>query len=160
MYSLLLILFSIGIGLGSLASRWLTRSLSLIQISRLGLVGLIVFGMVLSLFAPIASPKLITLTEFLSHAKALWLCLCIISIGISGGFFIVPLYTLLQLQSNDDNRSHIIAANNVINALFMIFSALFAIVLLQWLNIAQLFFVLSLISFIAFFLLKPIAQHD
>jgi len=43
----------------------------------------------------------------------------------------VPLYALIQNRSEEEHRSRIIAANNVLNALFMISSALFTILLLK-----------------------------
>lgn len=45
------------------------------------------------------------------------------AIGLFGGFFIVPLYALIQLRSNASHRARIIAANNIINALFMVVGA-------------------------------------
>ncbi len=51
-------------------------------------------------------------------------------IGLFGGFYIVPLYALIQERSEPAYRSRIIAANNILNALFMVASAGLAIVLL------------------------------
>jgi 1-acyl-sn-glycerol-3-phosphate acyltransferase len=47
-------------------------------------------------------------------------------IGIFGGFFIVPLYALVQQRSNPEHGARIIAANNIMNALFMVVGALAA----------------------------------
>lgn len=156
-YSLLLILFAAGIGIGSLSSRRFVQSFSLKHISLFGLIGLIVFGMGLSFFSANTQSELLNLTPFITHLKYQLLSLTILAIGVSGGFFIVPLYTLLQLKSNDNNRSNIIAANNFINALLMIASAIFAIALLQiGFSIAQLFFILSLLSIGLLFVIKNI----
>ncbi|MBZ9558215.1 MFS transporter [Halomonas coralii] len=55
-------------------------------------------------------------------------------VGLGGGLYIVPLYTLVQVASRDDRRARMIAANNLLNALFMILSALFGILLLTVLD--------------------------
>ena len=63
-------------------------------------------------------------------------------IGVFGGFYIVPLYALIQQRSEPSHRSRIIAANNILNAIFMVASAGVAIGLLKaGLSIADLFLV-------------------
>ncbi len=52
-------------------------------------------------------------------------------IGLFGGFFSVPLYTWLQTASNDEFRAHAIAANNIVNAVFMVSSAIISMILLM-----------------------------
>ena len=62
-----------------------------------------------------------------------------------GGFFIVPLYALVQLRSSPDKRARIIAANNIVNALFMVVGALAAAAILAGdLSIPMLFAVAAL----------------
>ena len=51
----------------------------------------------------------------------------LVLIGVFGGFYIVPLYALIQQRSQPSHRSRIIAANNILNALFMVASAVVAI---------------------------------
>ena len=55
----------------------------------------------------------------------------LVMIGMFGGFYIVPLYSLIQARSAPSHRSRIIAANNILNALFLVASALVAIALLR-----------------------------
>ncbi|MEC9482799.1 MAG: 1-acyl-sn-glycerol-3-phosphate acyltransferase, partial [Halomonas sp.] len=55
-------------------------------------------------------------------------------IGVGGGLYIVPLYTLVQLASHESHRARMIAANNLLNALFMILAAVFGIVVLSLLG--------------------------
>ena len=61
--------------------------------------------------------------------------LAIILLGISGGFYIVPLYALMQAYSPRSHRARVIAANNIFNAIFMVASALFSILILSVLKI-------------------------
>jgi 1-acyl-sn-glycerol-3-phosphate acyltransferase len=68
-------------------------------------------------------------------------------IGAFGGFFIVPLYALVQTRSDPAHRSRVIAANNILNAAFVVAAALGAIGLLQaGFSIAQLFLVTALLN--------------
>ena len=71
----------------------------------------------------------------------------LVLIGLFGGFYIVPLYALIQERSPPSHRSRIIAANNILNALFMVASAGLAIVLLQaGLSVPDLFLVTALMN--------------
>ena len=66
-----------------------------------------------------------------SRAPAHWrVAADLVLIGLFGGFYIVPLYALIQERSQPSHRSRIIAANNILNALFMVVSAGLAIALL------------------------------
>ena len=67
---------------------------------------------------------------FLSHGYAYPVMACMIAIGFFGGFFSVPLYTWLQTASSDEFRANAIAANNIINGLFMVAAAIISTVLL------------------------------
>ena len=67
---------------------------------------------------------------FLSNGYAYPVMACMIAIGFFGGFFSVPLYTWLQTASSDEFRANAIAANNIINGLFMVAAAIISAVLL------------------------------
>jgi len=68
-------------------------------------------------------------------------------IGIFGGFYIVPLYTLIQTRTEASHRSRVIAGNNVLNALFVVCAAVLAIVLLDLgSSIPQLFLAAALLN--------------
>ena len=61
-------------------------------------------------------------------------------LGLCGGFYIVPLYVLLQSRAETNYQSRVIAANNILNALFMVLSAGFSLLLFgMGLSIPQLF---------------------
>jgi 1-acyl-sn-glycerol-3-phosphate acyltransferase len=71
----------------------------------------------------------------------------ILLLGMFGGFYIVPLYALIQQRSAPTHRSRIIAANNILNALFIVVSAGVAIGLLTaGLSIPQLFLVVGVMN--------------
>jgi 1-acyl-sn-glycerol-3-phosphate acyltransferase len=71
----------------------------------------------------------------------------ILLLGVFGGFYIVPLYALIQARSEPSHRSRIIAANNILNAVFIVVSAAVAIGLLKaGLTIPQLFLAVGLMN--------------
>ena len=71
----------------------------------------------------------------------------ILCMGIFGGFYIVPLYTFIQQNTHVTFRSRVIAANNIINAIFMVAASIMAICLFKiGFSIPQLFFVTGLLN--------------
>ncbi|WP_148253224.1 MFS transporter [Aidingimonas lacisalsi] len=65
-------------------------------------------------------------------------------VGVGGGLFVVPLYTLLQIISRDAQRGQMIAANNIVNAVSMVVAMLYATAMMAWLDVGQRRFVASL----------------
>ncbi len=73
----------------------------------------------------------------------------IILIGLFGGFYIVPLYAFVQTRAEKTHHSRVIAATNILNALFMVVSAGFSIwIFKQGLNIPELFLTTALLNII------------
>ncbi|UCV15486.1 MFS transporter [Quatrionicoccus australiensis] len=124
--TLLLATFTVGIGIGSMLCERLSGKHVEIGLVPFGSIGLTLFG--LDLF--FASPSGLTGTtphELLAllSLPAVWRVLFdLVMLGVFGGFFIVPLYALVQLRSAAGHRARIIAANNILNALFMVVGAL------------------------------------
>jgi acyl-[acyl-carrier-protein]-phospholipid O-acyltransferase/long-chain-fatty-acid--[acyl-carrier-protein] ligase len=130
--TLFLIVFSVGIALGSLAySRLLGGRLSVRTVSWSAL-GIALFSIDLWLASPhpTATPTLVGLLPFLAAATHWRILVDLLGISVSGGLFIVPLYTLLQTGSARERRARTIAANNVVNAGAMVVSALSTMALL------------------------------
>ena len=70
-----------------------------------------------------------------------------ILIAVSGGVFIVPLYSILQTASDEKTRARMIAANNIMNSLFMVLSSLVALVLFKiGFEVVHLFLTLGIIN--------------
>lgn len=125
--SLLLVVFSIGIAIGSLLCEVLSRRHVEIGLVPLGAIGMSVFGVDLY-FALRALPdsSLLGLAEFLAR-PAHWRVMADLGLlALSAGLYSVPMYALIQLRSPATHRARIIAANNILNALFMIASSLIA----------------------------------
>ena len=148
--TLVLTLFSVGIALGSLLCERLSGRKVEIGLVPFGSFGLTVFGLLWwwhSGDIPAAAMPHDWLA-LLGMAQAWWILGAIIGLGVFGGFYIVPLYALIQARTAEDQRARVIAANNILNALFMVVSAIVTIVLLSVakLSIPQLFLVVSLLN--------------
>ena len=139
--SLLLVLFSVGIGTGSILCEVLSRRHVEIGLVPLGAIGMSVFAVDLYF----ASRNLPTadsmgLTVFLAQPAHWRVMLDLVLLSLFAGLYSVPMYALIQLRSPESHRARIIAANNILNALFMIASSLIVGVLLQMgFSIAQVF---------------------
>ncbi|HEY6610539.1 MAG TPA: MFS transporter [Pseudomonas sp.] len=144
--TLLLGIFTLGIGLGSMLCERLSGKLVEIGLVPLGSIGLTVFGLDLALASPATAPAAaLPLGELLQQPHMLRVLFDLFALGLFGGFFIVPMYALMQLRSNPAHRARIIAANNIMNALFMVVGAGAAAALLSGgLSIPTLFAVAAL----------------
>jgi len=137
----LLALFSVGIGTGSLLCERLSGRKVEIGLVPFGSIGLTVFAVDLWFAtSDMQAISLVGVAEFLAGPGHWRVVLDLVLIGLFGGFFIVPLYALIQERSDPAYRSRIIAANNILNALFMVAGALAAAALLgNGLSIPALF---------------------
>lgn len=125
--SLLLVVFSVGIGVGSLLCETLSRRQVEIGLVPLGAIGMSVFAIDLY-FASRALPPVAVqgLAEFVGRA-AHWRVMADLGLlSLFAGLYSVPMYALIQLRSQPTHRARIIAANNILNALFMIGSSVIA----------------------------------
>lgn len=129
--NLLLVCFAVGIGVGSLVCEKLSRKHIELGLVPLGAIGLSIFSMdVFINYSGGVAAKPTDVPSFIAIASNWRLLADLTMIGISGGLFSVPLYAVMQDRSPVKIRSRIVAANNVINALFMITGAIIASALL------------------------------
>ncbi|WKN22177.1 MFS transporter [Azotobacter vinelandii] len=144
--TLLLTVFTLGIGGGSLLCKRLSGQRVEIGLVPLGALGLSLFGLDLAFASPVAAAGgPLGLAALLAAPGTLHVLADLFALGLFGGLFIVPLYTLMQLRSAPAQRARIVAANNILNALFMVLGALAAALLLAaGLSIPALFGVASL----------------
>jgi len=146
--TLFLAVFSIGIGMGSMACERFSKHRLELGLVPLGSIGLSFFTFVLFAIGrpwEVDPGQLIGLVEFCSRPLGLLILLCLVGISASGGLYIVPLYTMIQQRSDDSERSRVMAGNNIVNSAFMVFANLVLIGLLAGgLSIPQVFLVLAL----------------
>lgn len=145
---LVLTLFSLGIGAGSLLCERLSGRRVEIGLVPLGAIGLTAFGLDLYFAQPVASiASGLSAAQFLAAPGHWRIVADLLLVGLFGGFYIVPLYALIQSRAAPERLSRIIAANNILNALFMVVAALLAMGLFAaGLNIPQLFLVTAVLN--------------
>ena len=126
--SLLLVVFSVGIGIGSLLCEVLSKRHVKIGLVPAGAIGMTVFAVDLY-FASHALPPVAaawSVPDFIAR-PAHWRVMADLGLlALFAGLYSVPMYALIQLRSQPTHRARIIAANNILNALFMIASSLLA----------------------------------
>lgn len=147
--SVLLTLFSIGIAIGSLLCDRLSGHRIEPGIVPLGSLGITIFGADLMFATPEVVPAAQSFLTFVTNPELLRVFISLTMLGVSGGIFIVPLYAMMQSRAKEEERAQVIAANNIWNAIFMVVSAITAIVFLSvlGLSIPQFFLFLSLLNF-------------
>jgi 1-acyl-sn-glycerol-3-phosphate acyltransferase len=143
--TLLLCMFTIGIGLGSLLCEKLSGHKVEIGLVPFGSIGLTVFAIDLFFASPATPPGSALGPMELLHTPGAWRVLFDLAmIGIFGGFYIVPLYALIQTRSDPKQQARVIAGNNIMNAFFMVVSAGMAIACLKaGMTIPQLFMLIG-----------------
>ncbi len=145
--TLLLTMFSVGIGVGSLLCEKLSGRKVELGLVPLGSIGLSLFGIDLFLaYDPPDVEALMGIGAFLGTEGSLRVLADLVLIGVFGGLYIVPLFAFVQMRTEPRYRARVIAANNILNALFMVGSTGVAILLLgvAELTVPQFFLVLAL----------------
>ena len=158
--SLLLVVFSVGIGIGSLLCEVLSRRHVEIGLVPLGAIGMSVFAIDLY-FASRGLPpaEQMGLAAFVAQPAHWHVMADLLLLILFAGLYSVPMYALIQMRSQPTHRARIIAANNILNALFMIGSSVIAGALLgAGFSIPQVFLFVGLANAVVagyIFLLVP-----
>ncbi|HXQ52843.1 MAG TPA: MFS transporter [Stellaceae bacterium] len=145
--TLFLTIFSIGIGVGSLLCGRLQRGEVSARLVPLGALGLTLFGLDFWLAGQSAVPgaSLIGAVQFLGTLGHWRIVVDLFAIAVAGGLYCVPLYAIMQARSESAHRARVVAANNIMNALFMTFAGVAsAAMLAAGLGIGSIFLTLGL----------------
>jgi 1-acyl-sn-glycerol-3-phosphate acyltransferase len=125
--TLLLTVFSVGIGVGSLLCERMSGHKVELGLVPFGSIGLSVFALDLFLAAPaVSAAQGLGVAEFLRQPGAGRILVDLFLVAMFGGFYIVPLYALIQSRSERSHQSRIIAGNNILNSLFIVAAGLIA----------------------------------
>ena len=158
--SLLLVVFSIGIGTGALLCEVLSKRHVEIGLVPLGAIGMSVFAIDLYFASRGLAPSAgYTLGGFVAQ-PAHWRVMADLgALSLFAGIYSVPMYALIQMRCQPTHRARIIAANNILNALFMIVSSVGVGLLLKaGFSIPEVFLVVGLLNAVVagyIFLLVP-----
>lgn len=157
-FTLFLAFFSIGIGVGSLLCNWLLKG----KISAV-YVPLAILGMSIFIFdiyfatrhITTSTENLLTVLPFVNNFLNIRLLIDVFLLTVCGGLFVVPLYALIQKNSDEAIRSRVIAGNNIMNAFFMVLSAVYLMVVTALhFTLPQLFLILAISNTIVAFLIN------
>jgi 1-acyl-sn-glycerol-3-phosphate acyltransferase len=138
--TVLLVTFSVGVGVGSLLCERLSGGKVELGLVPLGSIGLTLFALDLALSAPEAPAGVpLTASAYLAQPGAWRTLLDLGLLGMFGGFYIVPLYALIQERTRREVLSRVVSANNILNAVFMVAASVFgAVALRNGLTVPQL----------------------
>lgn len=147
--ALILCAFTVGVACGSLLCDRLSGHRVEIGLVPLGSLGLSAFGIDLYFAAhSYGGVEGFRTLGFFTQPGSPRVLFDIAMIGLSGGLYIVPLYAMVQARTEDSKRARVIASNNILNALFMVFASLMGIVLLgvAGFSIPDLFLTVALMN--------------
>ena len=144
----LLVAFAVGVGIGSLLCERLSGHRIELGLVPFGSIGLSLFAIDLYFAQPITHLTAVSsISEFLLRPGSWRVLFDLAMLGAFGGFYSVPLYALIQQQAKRRHLSRIIAANNIINAIFMVAASILSIALLEsGYSIPELFLVIAALN--------------
>ena len=163
----LLTLFSVGVSIGSLLCKSLTKNQVSLRLLPFGIAGLSIFAIDLyfslsGLNINVNSETLLGISDLFGINGSWRVFADLFFLGFSGGLYIVPLYASMQAYAPKSHRARIVGANNIFNAIFMVTSAIFAIVVLNTLHMSlpQLFLVTGILNVVfGVFLYTKLNKH-
>ncbi|MEP7156875.1 MAG: MFS transporter [Betaproteobacteria bacterium] len=159
--TLLLAIFSVGIGLGSVLCEKMSGHRIEIGLVPFGSIGMTLFGIDLYFASHgMKSGALIGAGEFI-HISNNWRVMAdLFLLAMFSGFYSVPLYSMMQARTEPDFRARIVAANNILNALFMVVAALLSTAILHaGLTLPELFLTVAIMNAaVAIFIFKLVPE--
>jgi len=150
--TLFLTLFSVGIGAGALLCGRIQKGAVNARLVPLGALGLAIFGLDFWLAGKPegSAAQLVGAALFLANPANWRLVFDLFMIALAGGLYCVPLYALMQVRSESAHRARVVAANNILNALFMAVAGIVsAAMLAAGLGIPSIFLALGIGNLVA-----------
>ena len=147
-FVMLLTVFSVGVGAGSLLCEKLSGHKVEIGLVPFGAIGLSVFGIDLY-FASLGytGTATVDMAGLLAQPGALRILGDILMLGVFGGFYIVPLFALIQTRCDPEHLSRTIGGMNILNALFMVAASGLAMLMhAQGFTIPEMFLATALLN--------------
>jgi 1-acyl-sn-glycerol-3-phosphate acyltransferase len=159
--TLVLTLFSLGTGIGSLLCERMSGKRVEIGLVPLGAFGLTAFGIDLYLARPDAASEFGMNWWAFLHASGSWrVALDLVAIGVFAGFYVVPLFAFVQSRTPRERLSRVIAGNNILNALLIVTAAVFGLALSRLgISAAQIFLIDALLNvLVAFYIFTLVPE--
>lgn len=154
-YSIIMMLFTLGIGFGSLICAKLSKGKAVDMYVSLG-AGLMSIGYFIMLLTH-RHPVIIRphWTVYLSSTNGIIVCILCLVVGLAAGFYSVTCYNKLQLNSPDEIRSQVISATNILNAVYMVLASVVSAILLTFMTVWWLLMVMALLNLVFIILYSP-----
>jgi MFS family permease len=128
--SLFLVIFSIGVAIGSMSVNALLKGTVSARYSPGSVLGMalfvVAFYWICHLWPGRPEGMLLDTATFLAEPLAVPLLLSLLGIAVAGGMFVVPLYAFLTTFVDKTQTSRTIAANNIVNSGAMVLGSVLA----------------------------------
>ncbi len=161
---LFMFLFAIGIGVGSfLCNRWMKGQIDarLVPWGAVGTTIFIIDLVIASHLVNLSEPVHIGLKQFLSQWNNIRISFDLLMTAVGAGICMVPLYAMVQTEANPRHCSRVIAANNVVNAFFMVISSLATMILIALnVTILNIFLIVALLNLFAMYRLSMLVPES
>lgn len=156
-----LTMFSVGIAIGSMLCDKLLKGIVSAVYAPLGALGMAVFIGALYYvskdYIPAPEERLMNFMDFARQSENWSIIGCLLAVSVCGGVYVVPLYAIMQSRSAKEHRARIIAANNVMNSLFMVVSALASTAMLAGgFSVTDVFLAIGLVNVPVAFIVRRI----
>lgn len=133
--TLFLTVFSLGIGIGSFLCNLFLKGQIKSTLAPWAAAGISAFTIDLYFASAAMTPAdggaLMSVTDFMQQIGGWHILIDLLGIAVCGGLYIVPLYAIMQHDSDPNSRARTIACNNIVNALFMVLAAIATMLMLK-----------------------------
>ena len=161
--TLFLVIFSVGVGLGSTLCNRLLRGRVSGRLVPFACVGISASTLLLYIFSGLTDKgaALVGAAEFVSQPLSWGVMLGLLLLAVSGGIFSVPMYAIMQSESSDEHRARVVSCLNVLDSMGMVLSAVFTtIMLLLNISIINIFLIMGVFNLMLTPLLRRLAGVD
>ena len=161
--TLFLVVFSVGVGLGSTLCNRLLKGKISARLVPFGCIGMTAATLLLYFFS-LTVPKtgeLAGVMEFISEPGSWGVIFSFLMLAASGGIFSVPMYALMQSRSSDEHRARVVACLNITDSFGMVLSAVFVALMLMFkISIINIFLIIGIVNLLITPLLSRLARDE
>jgi acyl-[acyl-carrier-protein]-phospholipid O-acyltransferase/long-chain-fatty-acid--[acyl-carrier-protein] ligase len=160
--TLFLVIFSLGIAIGSLLCNKLLKGQIIVKpFAVVGVSAAIIIFYLASQFYSQLMPigNIVTLEQFLGNFLSWPIIISLLMLAIFSGIYAVPLYALMQHYADKKYLSRIIAASNVLSALFMVLASIVTTLLFLFLKISEIFLICGIVNIVLLAVIRKISRQ-
>lgn len=161
--TLFLVVFSIGVGIGSTFCNTLLQGKVSGKLVPVGCIGMTIATFLLYIFSIMAEKQtvLIGAFKFIKDPVSLGIIFALLLLAASGGIFSVPMYAIMQSRSSNEHRARVVACLNITDSFGMVLSAVFvALMLMLHIPIIKIFLIVGVINLLITPMLGKLARAE